>query len=156
MTEKTKNKPADVAVREYMQGPARGGTNDLHLHWLPDKRAPHGALAFTDGIQFVANRCGAWWLIDAVASHQPGVRRQAAHFGANYHSFQVWQLEYTPTRSIHAWQLTCWDDTPGVSDAGQRSNLFASQDIEYSDFPKGLSPFLFYVEHGVMLLREER
>lgn len=92
----------------------------------------------TDGAQMIAETCGAFWLLDLIASHQANakVRREP---------FQVWRLSYRPEN----WLAEAWDDTPG------ESNRLARQVIPYSDFPIGLAPFDLWVESGVILLPAE-
>jgi hypothetical protein len=38
------------------------GTENYHKHWL--------GLVYTDGIKAMAELCGAYWLIDVVASYE--------------------------------------------------------------------------------------
>ena len=44
------------------------GTEDYWRHWT-------GALVYTDGVKAMADLCGAYWLIDAIASWQPRCRK---------------------------------------------------------------------------------
>lgn len=69
----------------------------------------------TDGTLYLAEQAGAYWLMDAIASHQidPKVRKQP---------FQVWKL----SRLGEAWVLVCEDGN---------YNEITRQRIEYSDFP---------------------
>ena len=71
-------------------------------------------LLFTDGIQFLAEKAGAFWLIDIVGSYQPDLKRE---------SFQLWRLEKADKGAV----VTCRRDT-NTSD-------LVRQEIEYSDFP---------------------
>lgn len=139
---------------------------------MPTRALPQGSLIYTDGIKLVAETCGAYWLIDAVASHQPDIQRQLAKLGER--DFQVWRLE--PMRdaegAIQYWVLDCWTDIPEAPAAedGPASVRLARQEFGYSDFPEELCPdrwkfpkkpkgelgFQFWVEHGTMLLKEER
>lgn len=41
------------------------GTEHWYKHWL-------GGLLYTDGVKYVADQAGAYWLIDAIASYQGG------------------------------------------------------------------------------------
>ena len=99
----------------------------------------------TDGMKFVADVCGAYWLLDLVASHQPGIRAKRG----DIHAFQVWKL--THDGDGRSWLVECWSDTPN----SPGSKRMARQEIEYSDFPAELSPFTFWVEGDVCLLKEE-
>ena len=131
-------------VREYQR--MTTGTDELHRHFL--------GLTYTDGMLYVADTCGAHWLLDLVASHQPDIRRKhaASHQPdirrkhAADSGFQVWRLKKNGT----AWRAEAWSDTP------DKSTMLVKQDCEYSDFPEELSPFEFFVEGGVALLKEER
>lgn len=125
------------AVREHERQTT--GSNQLHRHPL--------GITYTDGVRFLAETCGAFWLIDAVASHQPPIRRKK---GADAASFQVWRLEPERQEETDGWALSAWTDTPKMS---QR---LAYQWIEFSDFPRELAPFEFYCESGTMLLKGER
>lgn len=101
-------------------------------------------LRYTDGMKFVAETCGAYWLLDLIASHQPTLLKRGNA------EFQLWILKRTWEHENH-WVIECWSDTPG----SKGSKRMARQAIAYSDFPGGLSPFEFYVEYGVALLKEE-
>lgn len=117
-------------VREYARHAI--GSETIYKHWL--------GLRYTDGIKFLAETCGAYWLIDAVASHQPMISE----------SFQVWRLAPCLSKGRQRWALEAWSDTP------DKSKRLARQVIEYTDFPKDLMPFEWWVEHGTMLMKEER
>jgi hypothetical protein len=119
------------------------GTENWHLHWL--------GITYTDGLKYLADTCGAYWLIDAVASYQPSIRK---HHPRQV-DFQVWRIRKVASG---AWVLDAWSDTPGQgeSEDGPASVLLARQEIEASDFPEELAPFQFYCEGGVVLLKSER
>ena len=119
-------------VREYMAQTT--GSQDIHEHFF----GVYPRLFYTDGLDFVAETCGARWLIDAVASHQPALKRE---------EFQVWRLS-KPAADGEPWLLTAFDDVPG--------RLLIRQEIEYSDFPVNLTPFEFWVENNTAMLKEER
>lgn len=99
------------------------GTEQYYKHFL--------GINYTDGVKYLAENAQAYWLIDAIASHQPRARR--------IHSlteFQLWFLhvgkehKFIKPRSPNAAVLTCWEDTPklGVTPA-------VIQQIPYTDFP---------------------
>ena len=92
-------------------------------------------LKYTDGVKFVAEKYGAYWLIDAIASYQP-VK------GTDMTDFQLWELKVDSMRSMAT--LTC------RADSDQRASI--SQKIEYTDFPESIT---LYVEGGVLLLPNE-
>ncbi|WP_315729867.1 DUF6876 family protein [Bradyrhizobium sp. SZCCHNRI2010] len=70
---------------------------------------------YTDGVKHVAEKGGAYWLIDKIATLQalPLVRVQ---------EFQTWKLFVNDSRA----KLTC-DDGNG--------NIVHSEKIDYTDFP---------------------
>jgi hypothetical protein len=88
-------------------------------------------LLFTDGIKFLAEKGGAYWLIDAIASHQD---RMLLSDGM-LQDFQIWDLSVNPeTRSAI---LTCSRDTDDV---------FRTQEIPFTDFP--MPQIKLYVQRG--------
>lgn len=118
-------------VRDYL-----AHTTGTENHW---QHSLMRGFRYTDGVQFVADTCGAHWLIDLVASYQvkPKVRAQ---------SFQVWRFERTRNGGYVA---SAWTDTP------HQSEQLAIQRMEFSDFPNELLPFDLWVEYGVLLLPAE-
>lgn len=99
---------------------------------------------FTEGVKFVADVAGAYWLIDAVASHQLNHRAVAQANG-----FQVWRLKHNKTGSG---AVLTMDD--GGQDGGE-AKVLVRQRIPFTDFPKGCEVVL-YLEDGVLMLKEER
>jgi hypothetical protein len=81
----------------------------------------------TDGVQYLSDKAGAFWLIDAIVSYQmkPSIAR---------HPFQVWSLKVENRSAV----LTCGDgnDTPPL----------VTQKIPYTDFP--LDKISLYLENG--------
>lgn len=108
------------------------GSMTWYRHW--SKR-----ILYTDGIKYLAENAGggAFWLIDAVASHAMSTAQEP---------FVVWTLE---RRDNDTWRLTARADS-GLP-------ALVQQDIDYSDFP--IDRFEFYVCHGedspVMMLKSE-
>jgi len=103
------------------------GTTGYHkLTWLP--------LLATDGVKTVAEKAGAFWLVDAIASYQanPEVKKLAIQF---------WRLEVKDNAAV----LYC------VEDSGMPR--IVEQEIEYTDFPDG--DWRFYVQHGIIMLPGE-
>jgi hypothetical protein len=92
-------------------------------------------LLYTDGVKHLAERAGAYWLIDAIASWQPKAR-------CIDREFQLWELAVDHDRRA---VLSFRRDTGLPADIQQK--------IEYTDFPQGA--FTLYVEHGVLLLPSE-
>lgn len=74
----------------------------------------------TDGVKFLAESAGAYWLMDMIGSHLPSVPKDE--------SFVVASLDKYGTDSGHAANFVLADDYP----AGR---TYAEQHIEYTDFP---------------------
>ena len=76
---------------------------------------------YTDGVKYMAEKGGAYWLIDAIVSHQinPKVRKNE-----RLQEFQVWTLKVAEDRSA---VLTC------QADSGEKA--IVTQKIEATDFP---------------------
>ena len=104
------------------------GTENWYQHWL-------GKCTYTDGVKFLAEQAGAFWLIDEVAINQtrPKVRAE---------EFQVWIL--TTDLEKRKAVLQCEDGNDNV--------VFTKQ-IEFTDFP--LSEIKLYCTDGVILLPSE-
>jgi hypothetical protein len=107
------------------------GTAEWYTH-------PLTGLLYTDGVQFLAERGGAYWLIDAIASWQndPLVRNDTM-----LQEIQFWTLTVRLDSSA---VLRCERDTGDVA---------LTQKIEFTDFP--LESIKLYVENGVLLLPSE-
>ena len=90
-------------------------------------------LLFTDGVKYLADEVGCYWLIDLVGSHQPDV---------GYVRFQLWKLEVVEELSA---VVTMREDI------GQP--VLVRQTIPYTDFP--LKEFSFYCIDNIMLLKSE-
>jgi hypothetical protein len=73
----------------------------------------------TEGTQYLAESAAAYWLMDAVASHQTSAKLRRE-------DFQVWNLNKIGSTFGAAWVLSCDDGN---------DNVLAKQLIEYSDFP---------------------
>lgn len=93
----------------------------------------------TDGVKFLADNAGAYWLIDMIASHLPSIPRSE--------QFAIVRYAGTPGAS-GIFSLT--DDIPA-------NQTYAVQHIEFSDFP--LDEIVMYVQRGgpgwVVMLRSE-
>lgn len=103
------------------------GDLDRYRHWTRK-------LIYTPGIHHLAERAGAFWLIDLIASWQldPKVRREP---------FQVWKLDVRPDHTAIAFATNGGD------------TILASQDIECTDFP--LPTISVWLEDGTLLLPGE-
>jgi hypothetical protein len=100
------------------------GTTNHYLHWTRKYR-------YTDGVHYLAETANAYWLIDAVVSHQhtPSVRVE---------TFQAWELKRNADES---WTLWATDGN---------DKCIAMQPIEYSDFPLSTIK-LFLTDRCLML-----
>jgi len=100
------------------------GTENYYKHWV-------GNYVYTDGVKFLADKAGAYWLIDAIFSY----RRKEP--------FQVWELAVDTPRNKAL--LTMREDTkypPKVR-----------QEIPFTDFP--LDYIKLYLIDNVLLLPSE-
>src|SRR5882672_7220245 len=70
------------------------GTENWYRHAL------NRAVLFTDGAKYVADTCGAYWLLDEIALLQRFEKRVAGE------EFQVWTLSVNPDRTA---MLACGD-----------------------------------------------
>ena len=86
------------------------GSNELHKWSRLFSRD-----VLTDGAFYLAENAGAFWLMDAIASHQTSRHLRSENF-------QTWTL----AQNSHNWHLTCTDGN-GVA--------ILRQVISYSDFP---------------------
>ncbi|MCT7989022.1 DUF6876 family protein [Laspinema olomoucense] len=106
------------------------GTTAYHRHWL-------GAFVLTDGVQYLAEKGEAHWLIDAIASYQPDARVKEDPM---LQDFQVWELAVENNSAV----LTLLRDT---------DDPVLTQEIEYTDFP--LSHIKLYLTQKVLMLTNE-
>lgn len=75
-------------------------------------------LLLTDGAKFVADNGEAYWLMDAIASHQPTAMQYPM-----LQEYQFWNLKVRPDKTCI---LTCREDS-------DREPVI-TQEIEYTDF----------------------
>jgi hypothetical protein len=105
------------------------GTETWYRHSL------NGNFLYTDGARYVADKGGAYWLIDEIAlaqRYQPNVMKQA---------FQLWKLLVSEESTG---VLTCAD--------GNGATVYEKA-IPYTDFP--LPEITFYYTNCVLLLPSE-
>lgn len=98
-------------------------------------------LKLTDGVKFMADEGGAYWLLDIIASYQVDYKIRREYF-------QVWELKLSPdnaTTGKHEAVVTM------KTDAGRP--LMVEQQIEYTDFP--LDSITLFLIDGVILLTSE-
>ena len=104
------------------------GTENWYRHWCNRK------MTFTDGVHYLAEHAGAYWLIDEIALCQPYEKAVAAE------PFQVWKLKVTGSRAT----LDCEDGN---------GKVVYSKRIDFTDFPEpGVTLFM---TDNVMLLPSE-
>ena len=87
------------------------GTEHWHRHPLAS------GMLFTDGVKYVADRVGAYWLLDEIVLAQRFEKAVAAE------EFQLWELRVAENLSA---TLTC-DDGSG--------HIVYSKEIPFTDFP---------------------
>jgi hypothetical protein len=92
-------------------------------------------ILFTDGAKYVADRGGAYWLLDAIAIAQRFEKSVVAE------EFQVWKLKVNEDRTA---SLTCDDGN---------DNIVYTQRIAFTDFP--LAEIKFYFTDNTILLPSE-
>ncbi len=97
---------------------------NLRYPWLRSR------FLLTDGAKYLAETAQAFWLMDAIASHQTN-RKVAAE------PFQIWKLSVNPQKQA---TLMCTDGNETV---------LVRQEIPYSDFP--LAEITLYVEQSETL-----
>jgi hypothetical protein len=90
---------------------------------------------YTDSVQYVAEKGGAYWLLDEIAFVQCGNKRIAAE------AFQLWRLRVHPDQTA---TLTCED--------GNGNTVFTKA-LTFTDFP--LEEITLYFTNGVILLPSE-
>ncbi len=85
----------------------------------------------TDGIKYLAESCGCYWLLNIIDSYQANLKDA---------DFQVWILNVSDSSAL----ITCED--------GNRNDL-VQQFIEFTDFP--LDSIKIYLIDGILLLASE-
>ena len=108
------------------------GSAEFYQHWT--KR-----LVYTEGVQYMAERGGAYWLIDAVASYQSDQRIASRQ---DLVDFQQWQLAVAQDKSA-VLTMRGDSDQPAV----------ITQEIPFTDFP--LAQIKVYVCNGTLMLPSE-
>ncbi len=102
------------------------GSSEFFWHALPG--VPH-AFLYTEGVRFVAERAGAYWLLDLIGNHQ-------LHQHVRRESFQKWRLVVDLEENTAG--IVC-DDGDGTWLTGQR--------LGFTDFPlRELD--LFFINDG--------
>jgi hypothetical protein len=98
------------------------GSDNYYPHWAK-------VIRFTDGVKYLADKAGAYWLIDIVASY----RRKEP--------FQIWTLKVK--------------DKQGIVEMREDTNtpVLVSQEIPYTDFP--LDTIKLYLVGNILMLTTE-
>ena len=105
------------------------GSEQWHRHGLVR------SILFTDGAKYVADKAGAYWLLDEIALAQRFEKSVAAE------EFQLWKLTVKP---VHTAVLACEDGN---------GEAVLSKAIPFTDFP--LDEIKFYVTNNTILLPSE-
>lgn len=102
-------------------------------HWF--RHPINRKVLYTEGVQFLAERAGAYWLLDEIAIIQPYNKRIAAE------AFQLWKLTVNPDSTA---LLVCEDGN---------LNVIYRKEITFTDFP--LPEIKLYFTDNVILLPSE-
>lgn len=102
-------------------------------HWY--RHAINRQVLFTDGAKYVADRAGAYWLLDEIALIQSFDKRVASE------EFQVWGLNVNSDKSA---ALTCEDGN---------DNVVYTKRIPYTDFPNERIT-LWFTDNTILLPSE--
>jgi len=78
-------------------------------------------LVYSDGVRYMAEHGGAYWLLDVIASYQPMLVK---HQDERLHDLQFWTLKVNPDKSA---VVTC------VADSGEEPVV--RQEVPCTDFP---------------------
>ena len=90
---------------------------------------------FTEGAKYVADKAGAYWLLDDIALSQRVVNAVAVV------EFQAWRLR---VRADHSAELSCEDGN---------ENVVITKEIHFTDFP--LSEITLWFTNNVIMLPSE-
>jgi hypothetical protein len=90
-------------------------------------------ITYTEGVQFLAEKAGAYWLVDKIATLQlePKIKRE---------EFQAWKLTVAENRG----KLLCEDGN---------GNAVYREEIEFTDFP--LDEIMLWYTNSVIMLPSE-
>jgi hypothetical protein len=105
------------------------GSEQWHRHGLAR------SILFTDGAKYVADKAGAYWLLDEIALAQRFEKSVAAE------EFQLWKLTVKP------------DHTAVLACEHGNGEAVLSKAIPFTDFP--LDEIKFYVTNNTILLPSE-
>jgi hypothetical protein len=91
-------------------------------------------ITYTEGVRYLAETAGAYWLIDKIATLQLEPKIKAEEF-------QVWKLKVADSKA----ELVCEDGN---------YNVVYREGIEFTDFP--LDHVDLWLENNVIMLPSER
>lgn len=116
------------------------GSENLYRHMF--------GIRYTDGVRHLAERCKAYWLIDAIGSHFITKRRVRSQ------QFLIVRLQvlHRGTRRSPMARLTFHVDW--IESNPEAYPSICTQRIEYTDMPLDLVEL--YLENGVLMLKRER
>jgi hypothetical protein len=103
------------------------GSEQFYRHWLR-------SIVYTEGVHYLAEKAGAHWLLDVIASWQLDRKVKAE-------PFQVWKLKVNADSTA---VVTCEDGD---------GKTVATQTLEFTDFPKeGVE--LWFTDNTILLPSE--
>lgn len=103
------------------------------FHRTQNYHRSYTGLVYTDGVHYLADRTGCYWLIDLVSSYQ---------LEFQHVRFQLWEIEVVEGVSA---QVTMRKDID--------QPVYVRKHLPYTDFP--LEKFSFYCVENVMMLKSE-
>ena len=110
------------------------GSENAYKHSIIRGMPP--AFLYTDGVRYLAEECGAYWLLDAIASYQPKCKKHP-----QMRDFQIWEL------------FKNTDNTAQLVGSWDTNKVVITQEIEYTDFP--LQAIKLYLRDDILMLPQE-
>jgi hypothetical protein len=141
-TVETKETAEQRAARIEAALPHFTGSQEYHRHWTR-------RLIWTEGVNWLAEQCGSYWLIDVIASYQG----RAAVRGCG--GLQIWTLELKSPGHVYGVKVQPGNTRGRVTcKADTNEPAVVTQLIPYTDFPlpRGIK---LYVRDGVLMLPSE-
>lgn len=105
------------------------GTSAYYRHWMRN-------YVYTDGVKYVADHCGAYWLLDNILSYQTDKKIRKVEF-------QVWKLN-----------VDLENETAILTMEDGNGKVLVSTKIPYTDFP--LEKIEIWLENNTLYLPSER
>ena len=125
------NRPTPAQIKANLR--QFTGSEEFYRHGL------FRSFIYTEGMNYVAETCGAYWLLDAILSWQN--ERQIRQDCRLAH-FQFWRLRVNHN-----------DNTAVLSCEDGNGKIVLTQDIDHTDFP--LTEFTCYLINRTLLLPYE-